>query len=70
MRCKKCDEEMIMQTVSETQRRSIFTILLYIILLFIPIVGWIALFLLIAGKGKQRGVTYAVCPRCGMRKKV
>ena len=70
MKCHRCGAEMTMQTVAETKRRSIFTILIYIILLFIPIIGWIALFKILGGSKKQKAVTYAVCPNCGNRHKV
>ena len=70
MNCKRCNEEMQMQTATQTKKRGFFTILLYIILLFIPVVGWIALFALLAGSRKQEAVTFAVCPRCGYREKV
>lgn len=70
MRCRKCGEEMTMQTVTETKRRGCLTILIYIVLLFIPIIGWIALFKLLGGSKKVKGVTYAVCPSCGNRHKV
>jgi len=70
MLCKKCSAEMQMQTVSQTKKRGVLTILFYIVLLFIPVVGWIALFALLAGSRKQEAVTFAVCPRCGYREKV
>ena len=61
---------MQMETVSETKRRGLLTMLMYIILLFIPVIGWIALFAMLRGSTKVRGVTYAVCPLCGNRKRV
>ena len=70
MKCRRCGAEMQMTTVSETKHRSIFTILIYIILLFIPIIGWIALFKILGGSKKQKAVTYAVCQNCGRRKAV
>ena len=39
-------------------------ILTYIILLRIPVIGWIALFTLIRGE-KSKTVIYAVCQQCG-----
>ena len=42
------------------------TILIYLVLLCIPIIGWIALFMLLRGR-KSETVTYAVCQRCGFR---
>ncbi len=70
MTCRHCGTTMEMQTVSETKHRSLFTILIYIILLFIPIIGWIALFKILGGSRKQKAVTYAICPNCGRRQKV
>lgn len=67
MQCGRCGSLNVqVQAVAETRRRGCFTVLLYIILLFIPIVGWIALFCLLRG---QRSVTrgYAVCQTCGNR---
>ena len=70
MICAKCGEAMQMQTATQTKKRGLFTILFYIILLFVPVVGWIALFALLIGSRKQEAVTFAVCPRCGYREKV
>ena len=61
---------MEMQTVSQTKHRNPLVILIYIVLLFIPIIGWIALFKILGGSKKQKAVTFAVCPNCGHRKKV
>lgn len=70
MNCRHCGSTMEMQTVSETKHRSIFTILFYVILLFIPIIGWVALFKILGGSHKQKAVTFAVCPNCGRRIRV
>ena len=70
MNCKKCGTEMQMQTVSQTKHRSPMTILIYIVLLFIPIIGWIALFKILGGSKKMKAVTFAVCPKCGYRKEM
>ncbi len=70
MVCPKCGGGMQMQTVSENQKRGCGTILFYILLLFIPVIGWVALAVLIFGKGKLKGVTYAVCQNCGHRVKI
>lgn len=69
MTCPKCNTTMNTETVTETQRRGCVTILIYIILLFIPIIGWIALFKMLGGSHKVHGVTYFVCPNCGHRKR-
>ena len=70
MKCFRCGTTMEMSTVSETKRRGCFTMLIYLFLLIVPIIGWIALFSILKGSSKIKGVTYAVCPRCGHRKKV
>lgn len=63
--CPECGSPHIsMQAVNETQQRSCLAVLGYIILLFVPVVGWIALFLLLRGR-KSKTVTYAVCQNCG-----
>ncbi len=64
--CPKCGVEMNAQVTSEMKKRGCLAVLLYIILLCIPVVGWIALFSLLRGK-KSKLVTYMVCPRCGYR---
>ena len=43
MNCSRCGTQMEMQTVSQTKHRNPLVILIYIVLLFIPIIGWIAL---------------------------
>ena len=70
MTCPKCGSNNVqVQAVNELKNRGCFTTLLYIILLFIPIIGWIALALLIKGR-KSRTVTWMVCQDCGYRQKV
>lgn len=51
--------------VPVTQRRGCLTILVYIILLFIPVIGWFALFALLRGSRKVGARAFAVCPNCG-----
>ena len=70
MNCTRCGTQMEMQTVSQTKHRNPLVIIIYIVLLFIPIIGWIALFKILGGSKKQKAVTFAVCPNCGHRKKV
>lgn len=70
MNCSKCGTQMEMQTVAQTKHRNPLVILIYIVLLFIPVIGWIALFKILGGSKKQKAVTFAVCPNCGHRKKV
>jgi hypothetical protein len=57
MRCRKCKVPMQVHTVGETKRRGIFTILIYIVLLFIP-------------NSKIKAISYAICPSCGRRRKL
>ncbi len=57
MRCRKCKVPMQVHTVGETKRRGIFTILIYIALLFIP-------------NSKIKAISYAICPSCGRRRKL
>lgn len=64
MLCPKCNGDMIVQAVSETNKRGCFGTLFLIILLFIPILGWIALFMIIRGR-KSKTNTIAVCQHCG-----
>lgn len=70
MTCKKCGTEMEISTVSETKHRNPLVIIVYIILLFIPIIGWIALFKILGGSKKVKAVTFAVCPKCGYKKEL
>lgn len=70
MVCPKCGSENVqVQAVAETKKRSCFAALLYVVLLFIPVIGWIALFMLLRGK-KSKTVSYALCQNCGNRWKV
>lgn len=67
MKCPKCGSETVqVQAVSEMQKRGCLTVLLYIILLCIPIIGWIALFMMLRGR-KSKTTNYAVCQNCGHR---
>lgn len=67
MICPKCkSENLTIQAVPEVKKRGCFTVLLYIILLCIPVLGWIALFCLLRGK-KSKTVSYAVCQNCGYK---
>ncbi len=65
MVCKKCgSQNVVTQAVNETQRRGCLTVLIYIILLCIPIIGWIALFNLLRGR-KSKTKMYCICQDCG-----
>ncbi len=48
MLCPKCGNTANVQAVSEVQRRGCLTVLIYLILLCIPILGWIVLFALLS----------------------
>lgn len=67
MVCPKCgSNNMQVQAVAEMKKRGCLTILLYIILICIPVIGWIGLFFLLRGR-KSKTVTYAVCQKCGYK---
>ncbi len=62
--CPRCGGSMTAQAVSELKPRGCLTVIFYIILLCIPVLGWIALFFLLRGR-KSRLRTYFVCNSCG-----
>lgn len=64
MNCPKCGNLMQIQAVSEVKRRGFFTVLLYLVLICIPIIGWIILIGLLRGQ-KSQTKTVAVCQTCG-----
>ena len=66
MTCPKCGNQMQIQVVSEVEQRGIFTVLLYLILVCIPVIGWIILINLLRGQ-KSQTRTLAVCQTCGYR---
>lgn len=69
MNCPRCGGFMNVQAVTVIRKRGCLTTLFYIFLLFLPVVGWIALFLLLRGKrSKEKSV--AVCQQCGLRRNV
>ena len=68
MICPKCGGEMNSQAVAEMQKRGCLLTLLYICLLFVPVIGWIVLFKLLRGR-KSKTVVYHVCQKCGYKKK-
>lgn len=70
MKCRKCGTQMEMTVVSETKKLGLIKGIICIILLFIPIIGWIALFKLFGFGRKVKGKTYAVCPNCGFKRAV
>ena len=66
MTCPKCGNQMQIQAVSEVKRRGIFTVLLCLILICIPVIGWIILISLLRGQ-KSQVKMLAVCQTCGYR---
>lgn len=66
MTCPKCGNQMQIQAVSEVKRRGIFTALLYLFLILIPVIGWIILISLMRGQ-KSQVKMLAVCQTCGYR---
>jgi hypothetical protein len=70
MTCKKCGSNNVnVQAVSEVKRRGCLAILFYVILLFIPVIGWVALFMLLRGR-KSKTESWMVCQDCGYRQKM
>lgn len=70
MNCPKCGSPNVdMQAVAEQKKRGCFSTLLYVVLLCVPVIGWIALFFLLRGK-KSKTRTYGVCQDCGHNFKV
>ena len=66
MTCPKCGSQMQIQAVSEVKRRGFFTVLLYLFLILIPVIGWIILISLMRGQKSQTKML-AVCQTCGYR---
>ncbi len=65
MVCPKCgNADVVFNTVSEQKRRGILTVLIYIVLLCIPVLGWIVLFSLLRGR-KSKVKNVCVCKLCG-----
>ena len=70
MTCKKCGSNNVnVQAVNELKQRGCLTTLFYLILLFIPIIGWIALVVLLRGR-KSKTESWMVCQDCGCRQKM
>ena len=67
--CPKCKSKNIsFSTVFEEENQGAGCFLSYIVmvlLLFIPILGWILLFAMFNEKKKPVSVTYALCSKCG-----
>lgn len=70
MTCKKCGSNNVnVQAVNENQRRGCLSTLIYLALLCVPIIGWIALVMLIRGK-KSKTKSFMVCQDCGYRQQI
>lgn len=70
MTCKRCGSNNVnVQAVNEARRRGCLTTLFYLLLLFVPIIGWVALVLLIRGK-KAKTNSFMVCQDCGYKQKL
>ena len=70
MTCPRCGSFNVnVQAVNEVQRRGCLSTIIYIILLFVPVIGWIALFMLIRGK-KSKTSSFMVCQNCGCRRRL
>ena len=67
--CPKCKSKNIsFSTVFEEENQGAGCFLSYIVmvlLLFIPVLGWILLFAMFTEKRKSVPVTYALCNKCG-----
>lgn len=64
--CNLCHVQLQSQLVTETQRRGVLEVIILIILLCVPVVGWIALIILLRGR-KSVTKTVLYCPSCGAR---
>jgi hypothetical protein len=60
-------QDVFIQTVSEYKRWNPFLLMLYIILVFVPIIGWIVLFAVLVGRKSYETLTYSTCQSCGRR---
>lgn len=67
MTCPKCGSQMQIQAVSEVKRRGFFTVLLYLFLILVPVIGWIILINLMRGQKSQTKML-AVCQTCGYKR--
>lgn len=67
MTCRRCGGQMFPQAISEIRKRGCLTIVFYLILLCIPVLGWFALFMLLRGQ-KSKTRTVWVCSNCGARR--
>ena len=68
--CPKCkSKDISFSTALEENRGSgegcFLSYIVMVLLLFIPVLGWILLFVMFAEKKKPVPVTYALCCKCG-----
>ena len=69
--CPKCGNKNISFSVAleevprGTGEGCFLTYILMVVLIFIPIIGWILLYAMITEKRKTKGVTYCLCSQCG-----
>ena len=64
--CPRCGKLYpLVQTLTEKKRMNPMTALLYIILLLLPVIGWIVLFISLVKRSKTVLVPYATCQGCG-----
>jgi len=68
--CPKCkSNDISFSTASEENRSSgegcFLSYIVMVLLLFIPVLGWILLFAMFNEKKKPVPVTYALCSKCG-----
>ena len=67
MNCPLCGSQRVrIQALAMMEKRGCFTVLLYMILILIPFLGWIVLYSLILGR-KSKLVNYAICQSCEYR---
>ena len=70
MTCNRCgSNRTTVQAVNEVKKRGCFTVLLYLVLLCLPVIGWIALFFLLRGR-KSVTNSYLVCQDCGYKQRL
>ncbi len=69
--CPKCGNENISFSIAleevprGTGEGCFLTYIFMVMLIFIPIIGWILLYAMITEKRKTKGVTYCLCSQCG-----
>lgn len=64
--CAKCNStNHVIITEDISQRMSPLMALVYIGLLFIPVIGWIAFFIMLTKRPRTKRYTSAVCQVCG-----